>query len=133
MAENATSGVAGRRRKKVSAITAAPTPRPTNPENADTKALNHSNGPTATDCTATSTGRSKKNGAGGIATRTESTTKRRPDTSATDIRLVLMSPVSPCSLDDVPSRRALVATVEARAIRKYYIVTIMLKAKRARV
>ena len=42
-----------------------------------------------------------------------------------------MSPVSQCSLDGVPSRRALLGTAEAGGIRKYYIVTIMLKAKRA--
>src|SRR6202165_4509832 len=96
MAEKATKGVAGRRNQKVITITAAPTPTPTRPENADTNELNHADGAAFTDCTASSTGRSKKNGAGWSATSTVSAAKSAPATMATDIHAQLMSPKRRC-------------------------------------
>src|SRR5579864_7127540 len=94
IAENATSRVAGRRTRNVSTMTAAPTPTPTSPENAETNELNQANGPTDTDWTATSMGRSKKKGVGCTTTASVSARNRAPVTSATHIRTQLMSPVS---------------------------------------
>ena len=112
-------------------MTPAPTPTPTNPENAETNALNHPKSRPLTDCTATSIGRSKKNGAGWRATSTVSTAKRRAATMATAMKRRSMSPVSRCSQEACAGvRRPSDGAVASRAITKYYTVAIMLDTMR---